>query len=258
MTSLLPQHGYIGCRACFSGNDSSFEFSNDDRTKWRLEQPNAAWGSQTPQILVLGFSRGANQSKPGTPFDDIAFKGMRKQLGDMLRSLKLLGDERIDAHINTAERKYAFGSLIRCSVAQWDESKLAYSKSGGAILQKFAKGSSTKRIAHTCAGKYLTSLPFETKLVVMLGNEERYVQFCFDLIREARGQAAWIEPLEKGNPLVAYDSLGIRFVHIMHAKAQGSLIPDWVAGVKSQIDKRRDSAAAVNELFTEHPELETR
>jgi hypothetical protein len=251
MTMLLAQHGYIGCRACFTGNDSSLEFSNADSTKWRLEQPNAAWGSQTPQILVLGFSRGANQSKLGTPFDEIAFKGMRKQLSDLLRSLRLLGAEPIDAHINAGEQKFAFGSLIRCSVAQWDQTKLAYSKAGGAILQKFAKGSATLRVATTCVGKYLTSLPAKTKLIVMLGNEERYIRFCFERVKEARGQAKWVNAM-------AYDSLGVRFVHIMHAKAQGSLVPDWVAGVKSQVEKRRHAVEAVDELLTAIPGLEAR
>lgn len=250
MTVLLPKHGYIGCRACYTGPASSFEFSNADGTKWRLEQPNAAWGSQTPTILVLGFSRGANQSKPGTPFDDIAFKGMRKQLTDILRSLRLLGAETVGTHISMGEQKFAFGSLIRCSVAQWDQTKLAYSKAGGAILQKFAQGSSTLRIAVTCAGKYLASLPAKTKLVVMLGNEERYVRFCFERIKEARGGADWVNAL-------SYDSLGVRFVHVMHAKAQGSLVPDWIAGVKSQVEKRRFALEAVNKLISDFPELET-
>ncbi len=77
-----------------------------------------------------------------------------------------------------------------------------------------------------------------TKLVIMLGNEERYVRFCHNLIAQTRGTATWVNS-------VAHDSHDVRFVHVIHAKAQGRLIPDWVAGQGSQLRKRKDTTDAL-------------
>lgn len=244
MSNLLPKHGHIGCRVCFTAAGDSCEFLNLDGSKWRIEQPNAAWGSQNPEVLVLGFSRGGNQSKPGIPFDEIAFKGMRPQLAKILKALNLLKNEEIDSKIHSAEKHFAFGSLIRCSVSQWDEKTRAYSKSGGAILQKFAKGNASRRIAENCSSQFLGNIPPSTKLVVLLGNQTKYIQFCHELAQKARGEAKWVNSM-------AYDSKGVRFVHVIHAKAQGRLIPDWLSSTGSQVQKRRESNEAVSALKLE-------
>lgn len=241
LNNFLPTHGFIGCRSCYSGQGNSHEFSNADGSKWKIEQPNAAWGSANPKVLVLGFSRGGNQSKPGISFDEIAFKGMRTQLAKILSSLRLLRGEAIDERIRASERDFAFGSLIRCSVSQWEDSTASYSKSGNSILQRFAKGDATKLVAEQCGKNYLANLPEATRLVVLLGNEEKYINFCRELIDRVRGDAKWVTPM-------AYDSKGVRFVHVIHAKAQGRLIPDWLAGQGSQVSKKADATMAVQEL----------
>lgn len=237
----FPAHGYIGCRACYPDSENSHEFYNSDGSKWKIEQPNATWGSQSPQVIVLGFSKGGNQSKPGTEFNEIAFKGMRTQLAKILKALDLLRHEELDSRIHPSEKSFAFGSLIRCSVSQWDESTLSYSKSGNSILQKFSKGNATGQVAEKCARNFLGDLPPSTKLVLMLGNEDKYIGFCFDLVRKVRGSAEWINP-------TAYDSAGVRFVHVIHAKAQGRLIPEWLRGDGSQTLKRQAATSAVEEL----------
>lgn len=234
-------HGHIGCYACYPSVSESYEFYNSDGNKWRIEQPNAAWGSQSPTVLVLGFSRGSNQTKPGILFDEIAFKGMRSQLAKILNSLSLLKEEEVDQKISASENYFAFGSMIRCSVSQWDNKTASYSKSGGAILQKFAKGDLSRRIAENCSNQFLGKLPSSTKLVVMLGNESKYIQFCNELILKSRKESKWVNS-------VAYDSKGVRFVHVIHAKAQGRLIPDWLNATGSQIQKRMDASEAVSSL----------
>ena len=60
LNNTLPPHGFIGCRSCYPTADDSHKFRNSDGTKWKIEQPNATWGSQTPEVVVLGFSRGVN------------------------------------------------------------------------------------------------------------------------------------------------------------------------------------------------------
>lgn len=241
MKNELPKHGFIGCRSCYPAQGQSHEFFNSDGSKWKIEEPNAAWGSSTPQVVVLGFSRGGNQSKPGISFDEIAFKGMRTQLGKILTALRLVGSDALDERIRASEQHLAFGSLIRCSVSQWEDATESYSKSGNSILQKFAKGDATRLVAEQCAKNFLMNLPEATRLVVLLGNEERYIRFCNELIGRVRGEARWVNSM-------AYDSKGVRFVHVIHAKAQGRLIPDWLAGLGSQVSKKMDATQAVQEL----------
>jgi hypothetical protein len=241
MNKALPKHGYIGCRSCYPSHGNIYTFSNADGSRWRIEEPNAAWGSSNPEVLVLGFSRGGNQSKPGLAFDAIAFKGMRTQLGKILAALAIVKSGALDQRIRAFEKYLAFGSLIRCSVSQWDEATKNFSKSGNSILQRFAKGDVTSQIAEQCAKNYLLNLPETTRLVVMLGNEEKYIRFCHVLVKKTRGEARWVKS-------VSYDSKGIRFVHVIHPKAQGRLIPDWLAGQGSQIAKKEDATLAVQEL----------
>lgn len=245
--TALPQHGPLGCRRCVPVSGRDWDFCNSDGSRWRLEHSPAAFGGSTPGVLVLGFSKGVNQSKPGLAFDDIAFKGMRKQLADILRSLKLLARP-IDGCISAKEERFAFGSLVRCSVSQWDSKTGDYTKSGNSILQKFAKGDATGRVARNCVDQFLRELPERTKLVVMLGNEARYIEFCREQVGHARGG---VKPVNA----ISYESNGVRFVHVIHAKAQGALIPDWLAGKNSQQERRRLAVEAVNGQLSSYPYL---
>lgn len=248
MTIALPSHGPIACRRCLPGTGAQWEFHNSDGLRWCLENSPAAFGATSPGVLVLGFSKGVNQSKAGLAFDDIAFAGMRKQLAAILQSLRLLARP-IDGCISAGEQRLGFGSLIRCSVAQWDPQKGKYSKSGNAILQKFAKGDVTAQVAKNCVDQFLRELPARTKLVVLLGNEARYIEFCKGQVERARGEARAVNA-------VSYDSVGVRFVHVIHAKAQGALIPDWLAGRNSQQEKRRLAVKAVDAQLAVHPYLQ--
>lgn len=248
MTMALPSHGPIACRRCLPGTGAQWEFHNSDGSRWCLENSPAAFGATSPGVLVLGFSKGVNQSKAGLAFDDIAFAGMRKQLAAILQSLRLLARP-IDECIRAGEQRLGFGSLIRCSVAQWDPQKEKYSKSGNAILQKFAKGDVTAQVAKNCVDQFLRELPARTKLVVLLGNEARYIEFCKGQVERARGEARAVNA-------VSYDSVGVRFVHVIHAKAQGALIPDWLAGRNSQQEKRRLAVEAVGAQLAAHPYLQ--
>ncbi len=99
--------------------------------KWRIENTPASWGNQNPRVVVLGFSRGQDQSHERQRFDQVAFHGMRPALGEILRRLQLLSpSEGVDARMRAGEPDFAFSSLIRCSIAQWDGSKGRYAKSG--------------------------------------------------------------------------------------------------------------------------------
>lgn len=242
--SLLPEHGFIGCTRCYQGAESRTEFSDPRNGKrWALEQPNASWGSRDPRVLVLGFSRGSRQTAPGLSFDEIAFKGMRSNLTKILVKLGLLDEfDDVGRHIAKGEKDFAFGSLIRCSISQWDKKKDAFTKSGGSILQNCMKNRSTRDVAERCADTFLVSLPERTEIVVLLGNEAKYVHACFELIQKSRGEAERINS-------VAYRSKGVLFVHVIHAGAQGSLVPDWLNGLKSQRTNLQNALQAASTLI---------
>ena len=56
--NLLPAHGKIDCHDCFSGD----QLQTSPHPKWLMRNDPAAWGSEKPKILILGFSKGATQT----------------------------------------------------------------------------------------------------------------------------------------------------------------------------------------------------
>jgi hypothetical protein len=89
--------------------------------RWQAVNDPGAWGSSAPKILILGFSKGFTQAgayRTGK-FEDVPFKGMRPRLTEMLQSLGLLSNrEAIDTKMLASEKDFAFGSLVRCSLAR--------------------------------------------------------------------------------------------------------------------------------------------
>ncbi len=75
-------HGPLQCRACYNGNEPTLVLGD-----WRLHNTPAYFGSSDPEILVLGFSKGANQNKVAArgDFDKIAFAKARHSWGVIRR-----------------------------------------------------------------------------------------------------------------------------------------------------------------------------
>ena len=218
---MLPGHGWIRCRRCFSVKGDEIYLGGGDPAPWRLEANSAAWGSPDPEVIVLGFSKGARQSRP-LPFEAIPFAGMWPSLTKILRALKLLeSTDCVERHFRPDEQRFHFGSLIRCSVSGWDRQKQAYSKSGGQILERFLKHPSCHSASVTCARTYLGSLPDRVRLVLMLGNSDDYIQRCMRLMESSH-------PGIRRLNAVSYGTDGITWVHALHPAAQGSYLADWL------------------------------
>lgn len=238
-------HTKIDCAQCYPNHQATWgrshhTFGAGSPPKWRIENTPAIWGSANPCILVLGFSRGSNQSHDRQPFDQVAFHGMRSALTRILRRLDLLAaDETVDARIRDGEADMAFGSLIRCSIAQYDERKQGYAKSGGAILQTCLKDADSARIVDTCARRHLATRPERLRLVIVLGNEDRYIAGCRSLVTRLH---PGVRPLNA----VAYGDDQVTWVHVIHAKAQGRHVPDWLEqpATASPLGHKRDLAIA--------------
>lgn len=227
---LLPIHGLIGCTQCYNNSEQHRLIGAGSRPQWKIEQPNGAWGSTNPIVVVLGFSRGARQSKP-LPHDDVAFAGMRSNLTKIMQTLGLVNaKDHVDNRIRVGEKDFHFASLFRCSVSRWDNRKAAYSKSGGGILEKFLESSETREVAHACTERFLGRLPNRTKLVLLLGNTKDYVAGCKNLFQR-------LYPSLRTVNEIAYSNGEITWVHCIHAAAQGAHIPQWLAGADTAVGR---------------------
>lgn len=236
-THLLPTHGWIGCDRCYKSPEQSRLVGESSPPQWKIERPNGAWGSTDPLAIVLGFSRGARQSKP-RPFDEVAFAVMRGQLTKIMQALGLLGAaDHVDNRIRSNEKNFHFASLFRCSVSMWDKKKSDYAKSGNSILEKFLSSPETRQIAETCTERFLANLPSRTKLVLLLGNSPDYVDGCKGLFER-------LYPDIRSLNEIAYSNGTITWVHTIHASAQGDYIPQWLTGADTAIGRKLAPARA--------------
>lgn len=228
---MLPEHGWIRCRRCFTSKGDELYLGQGSPAPWRLEATSAAWGTSNPRVMVLGFSKGAHQSKP-LPFEEVPFAGMWPQMTRVLQALRLLGsDDRVERHFGPDEPDLHFGSLIRCSVARWDRRKQDYGKSGGQILAGFLRDSACHRASRTCARTYLGTLPERTRLVLMLGNADQYVERCITLMKQGH-------PAIQRLNAVSYGTDSVTWVHALHPKAQGAHLSNWLAGNGTAIGRK--------------------
>lgn len=254
MTGSFYFHGRVACRACFP-ESSSIEwykswrdFGSKPIDAWRLTWSPGYWGSRDPQVLVCGFSKGTNQMKPSLAFDDIPFAGGRRAVTTILTTLGLLtpGDT-VDRHLVRQDGRFGFCSLVRCSLGTWNERTQRYESSGGNILTKATSDlSEAGRIIDRCVEAAFRVLPAGLRLVVMFGNDDRYVEQCLERFRRVHSDIA---PVENSN--MAYGNRRVRWVHTVHFKAQGGLVDEW-AGIRpcshSQPRKRDLAIRAVREV----------
>lgn len=208
---MLPAHGMIrNCTGCGLADPQWGAVRGDD--KWHLEYNPCSWGSTNPEVIVLGFSKGPNQSDfiESLPFDEIPFRRMRDNLTRVLRKIELLDEtETVDEKITSNETRFAFGSLIRCSLSQKDKKTGEFKKSGNNIM-KFAMREDIPRTAMAnCARRFLGDLPNRTRLVVLLGSGAGYPESCMEIIKSVHPNIRWINAVSYGNNQVT-------FVHVPH------------------------------------------
>lgn len=229
----LPLHGRVQCTRCFQCANPSFDQTRVEDNSWRITWNPLAWGNSRPEIVVLGFSKGPTQAGAlaTTPHDEIAFKKGRTNVGKILNHIGLLESaagvplsERVDQLISDTEGRFHFASLIRCSVERFDSMSNEWKGTGGGVLDKFVATEFGRRVAENCGAAFLSSLPEQTKLVVMfgLGTDLNYVQEAFNVFASARpGNWRWINQ-------VAYSDSKIAVVHVEHFASQGANIPNWL------------------------------
>lgn len=164
-------HGSLSCRDCFTGKEAIMKFGD-----WRLHNNPGYYGSSSPEILVLGFSKGANQNKTAAEgnFDKIAFAKARHRLQEVLETLGIMPRNRgIDDLMTAKEKTFGVASLVRCSFCKIKDGSC---KTSGDVIPSSFTNKATLKIIETCSKKYLGILPSSTRLVVLLGTSETYIK----------------------------------------------------------------------------------
>ena len=239
---MFPKHGRIDCRVCFENDTNLAPLHND----WKMVNDPGAWGgSENPEYLVLGFSKGATQANyynKGS-FEDVAFKGMRPRLTEALRAVGVLSKtEIIDTKINDSKSNIAFGSLIRCSVSRLDikasqqKNKEVYSCTGPLIKKSFKE---IPDVISSCTDKFLSHLPKSIKVVFLLGNDNGYVKSCRELLkRKFHGD------LKEINSMAVTADNRI-WVHLAHPSGMNGHFNKWLNSNEGAGIKRKEAIASI-------------
>jgi len=183
------------CHRCFPGN-AGWGDAYHPAIGWQLERNPCAWGSTNPRVLVLGFSKGTNQTAALSTanFDDVPFKGMRNKISDILRTLGFFAhDQRVEDHINSDLKDFAFGSLIRCAISKFDAQTGRYVKSGD-VIKTLATKQSTNDFVSDCVARFLAKFPSRLRHVVMLSNDDTYIAILRRFIATAPSKFPPLEP----------------------------------------------------------------
>jgi hypothetical protein len=240
--TCLPSHGRVQCSLCHY-KLVEFDRTITEQEGWRITANPLAWGNDRPEVLVLGFSKGPNAvgALAKKAHNEIPYAGQRLALAKILSHVGLIPRDvpermrrSVDHAIGDMSGRFAWGSLIRCTVERRDGD--SWKGSGGGMLDKFVATAFGQKVASNCVKQHLAQLPNETKLVVLfgLGTKLGYVRAARRLIQSHANSA-----LQTINE-IAYQSQRIVYVHVEHFASQGRLIPDWlgVPDTRGKISER--------------------
>ena len=228
---MLPPHGRMTCRECFSSGSTG-----DTATPhclWQMKNDPGAWGGNDPRFLVLGFSKGSTQSDifERGHFDEVAFAGMRSRLEGILRHFGILnGQASIDDAIADPASHIGFGSLVRCSVTRLNEKTGKQECSGNLIVKAFTE---IPEIIDTCARRHLVDLPSSVRAVLLLGSNTQYIKQVQNVLRHLFG-----DTYQQINE-VAADADGRRWVHVAHPSRANGHFMSWLKDDGEGGHKRR-------------------
>lgn len=229
--SSLPEHGRVPCTLCHRGKTYEFDRTITQDGTWRITNNPLAWGSTTPIVVVLGFSKGPTQAGAlaSQPHSAVPFRSGRTNLAKILHHIGLLAapnSELVDRLIADPTGDFHFGSLIRCTVERKDEKTDEWKGSGGGMLDRFLVTPFGDEVTTNCATQFLGNLPKRTRIVVMLGlgSKGNYVHACRKIWERAR-PGVWHQIND-----VSYTDGKIVVVHTEHFQSQGALLPNWLSG----------------------------
>lgn len=227
----MAHHGWQSCRACHHpGQDLRVE------GEWHLRANPGYWGASAPKVLVLGFSKGANQiaAAMAGAFDGVAFAGMRPRLQQVLDTLGLdLGDQSIDEALSASSRMLGAASLIRCGLSLERNGKL---ETSGTIMPKAASAPFTRHVMQSCVAQHLDPLPNSVETVVLLGSTDAYLKGVKALMQSQFGDYREVND-------VAFTAQGRMWVFAAHPSPANGEFKHWLAGDPSSASGRKQRSA---------------
>ena len=207
---------------------------------WHIVNNPMAWGSAQPRVLVLGVSKGTTQCDAiaTKPHNAVPFDGFRPAL---TRALQLLGllqpSETVDNKIKEDEKDWAFGSMVRCALGIPKESYGI--ERSGTVVQRLARMPIENSWITRCSSRFLSRLPATVQIVVLLSNDDAYIESCFAAVKRLRPSTRRINS-------VAYGDGQVSWVHIIHVGGPGkNHINAWFHGEGTQGEKRYAAQRAV-------------
>lgn len=230
----LPLHGKLNCHRCFKSCDTTL---SKPHPLWLLKNDPGAWGGADPDILVLGFSKGSTQADiyECGKFEDVAFGGQaRNRLDTVLKQLALIKpDEHVSHEISNPNSRFAFGSMIRCSLTREGKSG-KHASSGDLIVKSFKE---VPHILDNCTNQYLSNLSERTSLVILLGISNGYISGCFEVLSRLYPEMTRLNS-------VSYGDAKRTFVHVTHPSPGNGHFTHWCKG-NSKFD---DALSAIKQL----------
>lgn len=127
------------------------------------------------------------------------------------------------------------GSLIRCSIAMLDAASGKWLKAGSVVKAAATNPQAQEYIA-ACTGMFLADLPHRTKLVIMLSNDDNYIEACYSVFKD-------LYPNIMRHSQVCYGNDEHTWVHVIHPSgSSGRHIPDWLNKSVGRQAQKRDAA----------------
>lgn len=212
--------GFIQCNACkdlFQTNDyeQGFERWGHGEPVQLLNNP-VSWGARNPKYWLLGFSKGATQNKAlaevrsgKVPINAVPFKGMRKRLGWLLKSLGIRTDDNeVDAIFADSGSDIQSASLIRCSISA-KNAKGEYSYQLKDILAAdVTSNGKVREIIDRCANKHLAQTT-RNQAFILLGLDKDLIRWTKDTFTKMFGPITTITE-------TTYRTKGISWLHVAH------------------------------------------
>lgn len=226
-------HGWQPCRACHSaGAEVRIEGS------WHMRANPGYWGSSNPEVLVLGFSKGATQMAAASQanFDAVAFAGMRTRLTQVLDALGVgLQGQSIDEALTAKSKTLGAASLVRCGLSLDVGGRLVTS---GTIMPKALSSPATRGFMATCIQRHLDPLPESVRLVVLLGTTDAYMKGVRSLFADRFPDYRTVNE-------VAFSAQSRLWVFAAHPSPANGEFQNWLTGSPSEGSGRKRHLALV-------------
>lgn len=224
-------HGPTQCNLCFSSGQAMLALGD-----WRLHNNPGYYGSPSPSVLVLGFSKGANQNRAAASgdFDKIAFAGARHRLQAVLAVLGLMPATRsIDQLMTAKETEFGIASLVRCSFCKMKNGEC---KTSGDVISSSFTNAETLAIIRRCTSTYLQRLPESVKLVLLLGTADSYIAKTRGIFAKLYADFASVND-------VAFRAGGALWLYAAHPSPGNGHFDAWLNGEASNVSGRKRSLA---------------